>query len=212
MLLAASLRWTIIASSIRLPVSDAKGVYQGKWTASEVKAFITSCNVPSPNPPPQHHTENDAIASHPVKMHLSEISTRTIQLTSLILAGIENAIGFAHALLLTEDALPAGRTPRAISGRRFHWYVAQLCSSIEAYERVLENMGWKGKEKSIVFRAVIDGLQEHLAEETWQHQAQVQEDKATALSKVSGTDGGKDSASKAKSGGMFDALAVLGVE
>ena len=102
MLLAASLRWTIIASSIRLPVSDAKGVYRGKWTVLEVKAFITSCSVPS-NAPPLHHAGKDANVSHPVKMHLSELSTRTIQLTSLILAGIENAIGFAQALLLTED-------------------------------------------------------------------------------------------------------------
>ena len=183
-LLAASLRWTIIASSTRLPVSDTKGGYRGKWNAPEVKAFIASCSVPpSPNAPPQHHARDEATVSHPIKMRPLELSTRTIQLTSLILAGVENAIGFAQALLIAEDILPTSCVPLAISGLRFHRLVAHLCSSIEAYECVLENIGWKGKEMGIVFRAVVDGLQEHLAEETWQHQPHVQEGNVTTLSK-----------------------------
>ena len=62
---------------------------------------------------------------------------------------------------------------------------------------------------------MIHGLQEHLAEETWQHQARVQEDKVTALAtenNVPGADGRKDSVWNSNNGGMLDVLAVVGVK
>lgn len=215
-LLAASLRWTIIASSTRLPASTAKGVYRGKWTASEVKAFIMSCDVCSADASPQH---DSTVSTRPVNMDPSELNIRTIQLTSLVLAGIENALEFAQALLLKEDVLSTSRAPRAVSGLRFHCLVARLCSSRDAYELVFENSGPEGKEKDIVYRAVIDGLQVHLAEETWQRQARVKKDKVTARSKgnspvlgASAKNGKGGGAGEAKNGGKFDILAALGAE
>jgi len=214
--LAASLRWTIIASSTRLPASNAKGVYRGKWSASEVKAFIASCDVRSADTSPQYDTENDAIASHSVAMDPSKLNTRTIQLTALILAGIENVLELAHALLVREDVLPASGAARAVSGIRFHQLVSQLTASKEAYEGVFGNIGLEGREKDIVFGAVIDGLQEHLGEETWQRQARIKKDKLAARSKENkvassapAKNGGKNSK---KGGSMFDILAALGAD
>ena len=217
-LLAASLRWTIIASSTRLPSGNAKGMYRGKWTASEVKAFIASCDVPRANAS-QHDTDYSATVSHSAAVDPSELNTRAIQLISLILAGIDNALEFAEALLLKEGLLPTSRAPRYVSGMRFHWSVSRLCSSREAYERVFKSIGLEGQEKEMVFQAVIEGLQGYLAEETWQRKPHVKKGKASTRSKensaVSDTrakGGAKNGAGGGKSGGMFDILAALGAE
>lgn len=214
--LAASLRWTIIASSMGHP-SKAKGVFRGTWTRSEVKALIASCSLSSSD----GQVEGiDRIMAPiiPASLDPAELSTRSIQLSSLIFAALENSIEYAQALLLKEETLPTSRVSRAISGKRFHWLVGRLSSSRELFERDFgglydidggrEDVSGLSGEKDAVFRAVLDGLDAHLAEESWQRPARVKKPKATPQKDVNPL---KSVPVKGKGAvaGKFDILALL---
>lgn len=219
-LLAASLRWTIIASSTGHP-SKWKGQYRGQWTKSEVKAFIASCSPSSPSlsAPQQPDEGNDhVLVSSPVTLDPASLNTRSIQLSSLILAALENIIEYAQALLLKEETLRTNTVTRSVSGKRFHWLVGRLTASRELYERGFsaledgaldEDMAY---EKESVFEAVLEGLDEHLAEEAWQRPPRAKKQKSIPQPEEKVLPKGGQAKGKVAVVGKFDILAYLQAE
>ncbi|KAF9517921.1 hypothetical protein BS47DRAFT_1482889 [Hydnum rufescens UP504] len=128
-LLAASLRWTIIASSTRGSNTPVKSngtrmnTVGAKWTPSEARAFLRACAVPKQSKghdENKNKTDGSSVAngthggpsSTPFgkAVRSQELSTRSIQLTASVLAALDASLSLSGALLLglpsTTDSFP----------------------------------------------------------------------------------------------------------
>lgn len=153
--LASALRHTMITVSQFLSVSTASAPSQARWTISEGRAFLLACA-------PTVTREAEELTPP------AELSTRSVRLTSQILAALEAANLLARALLLGSihpaEADTSGRSLDLssilrFSGYRFHGLLAQPVTGKNPLRTPVSSP--LVQEVDHVLEAVIEGLVDH---------------------------------------------------